>query len=282
MGMTTTPTTLARFGMDTASLAGTLQGKLSAIRDAGFAQAMIWASDLVSHPDGLDAAVDIVRSSGLRVTGLQLLRDFEGTYGTLRQHKFDAAASLLDLCRAVAAPMLLVSSSVSPHASGEHAVIARDLAALAQLAERDGVQIGYEALSWGRHVSDYLEAWDIVLRAERPNLGIVLDSHHLLAKGASFDALDGIPGDRIALVQLSDFMWPSLASADANIDTARHARVFPGEGEHTAAIKDLVRRLERIGYRGDISFEVLNDDFLQMPRARVAARAWKAAHSCCE
>ncbi len=36
-------------------------------------------------------------------------------------------------------------------------------------------------------------------------------------------------------------------------------------------------RLDRIGYRGDYSFEVFNDDYQQLPLATVAERARKSA-----
>jgi 2-keto-myo-inositol isomerase len=268
---------LQRFGLDTATLAGTLDTKLAAARDAGFTQLMVWAKDLAAHPEGLDATVRIVRTSGLRVTGLQLLRDAEGLEGPLRAHKMDVAASALALCRAVGAPVLLVSSSTSAHASADADAVAFDLAELASMAAPLDVRIAYEALSWGRHVGEYAQAWDIVERAGHANLGIVIDSFHLLARQASFDALERIPPERIALVQLSDFMWPALLSAAESMDTARHQRVFPGEGVHSVYLAELLRRLQRIGYRGDYSFEVVNDDFLQMPAASVVARARCAA-----
>ena len=61
--------TIDDFGMDTISLAGPLEAKLSAIRDAGFGQVMLSARDVVGHPQGLQAAVQAVKDSGLRVTG---------------------------------------------------------------------------------------------------------------------------------------------------------------------------------------------------------------------
>jgi len=61
------------------------------------------------------------------------------------------------------------------------------------------------------------------------------------------------------------------------MSTARHFRVFPGEGVHSDALADLVMRLDRIGYRGDYSFEVFNDDYQQMPLATVAERARRSA-----
>jgi sugar phosphate isomerase/epimerase len=59
--------------------------------------------------------------------------------------------------------------------------------------------------------------------------------------------------------------------------TARTFRVFPGEGVHSEQLARLVVQLDHMGYRGDYSFEVFNDDYQQMPLPRVAARARAAA-----
>ena len=74
---------VADFGMDTISLAGPLEAKLAAVKAAGFGQIMLAARDIVGHPEGIEAAVQAVRNSGLRVTGFQVLRDFEGLSGHL-------------------------------------------------------------------------------------------------------------------------------------------------------------------------------------------------------
>jgi hypothetical protein len=39
-----------------------------------------------------------VRASGLRVTGFQVLRDFEGLSGHLHDYKVDIAKSMLEMC----------------------------------------------------------------------------------------------------------------------------------------------------------------------------------------
>ena len=86
---------LDHFGMDTITLAGPLEAKLKAVRDAGFNQIMLNATDMVGHPGGEPAAVQAVRESGLRVTGFQVLRDFEGLSGHLHAYKVDVAKAML-------------------------------------------------------------------------------------------------------------------------------------------------------------------------------------------
>jgi len=265
------------FGMDTISLAGPLPTKLQAVRAAGFTQIMLSARDLTGHTDGVDAAVQAVRDSGLRVTGFQVLRDFEGLSGQLREYKVDIAKSMLELCAAVGSRVLLVCSSTSTHASDDLDVIARDLRRLAMLAVPHGIKVAFEALSWGRTINEFPQAWDVVCRADAPNLGIGLDSFHSFAMKTSLDELELIDPDRIFLVQLADFMWNEIRSVEERINTARHFRVFPGEGVHSEQVADMVLRLDRLGYRGDYSFEVFNDDYQQMRTNVVAERALRSA-----
>jgi len=265
------------FGMDTISLAGTLPQKLAAIRGAGFSQVMLMARDLVGHAEGLDDAVRVVKASGLRVTGFQVLRDFEGLSGHLHEYKIDVAKSMLEMCHAVGAKVLLICSSTSTHATADPDAIARDLRKLAMLALPLGIRIAYEGLSWGRHINEFTTAWDVVCRADAPNLGIGIDSFHAFATKTSLEDLDMLDPNKIFLVQLADFMWNEIKSVEERINTARHFRVFPGEGVHSEALAELVMRLDRLGYRGDYSFEVFNDDYQQMPLPVVAERARRSA-----
>ena len=264
---------LDHFGMDTITLAGPLQAKLAAMKGAGFTHVMLNATDIVDHPGGVGAAVATVKASGLRPTGFQVLRDFEGLSGTLHAYKVDVAKAMLEMCRALGSRILLACSSASPHATGDSEALVKDLRKLAMLAVPLDIRIAYEALSWGRHVNEYTQAWELVQAADRSNLGLALDSYHMLAHETGLDALDEVPPAKITLVQLSDFLWQEVRSREERIETARHSRVFPGEGVHSERVIELVRRLDERGYRGEYSFEVFNDDYRQLPLPVVAARA---------
>ena len=268
---------IADFGMDTISLAGPLEAKLKAVREAGFTQIMLSARELVGHPDGLQAAVAAVRASGLRVTGFQVLRDFEGLSGHLHEYKMDIAKSMLEMCAALGCNLMLMCSSTSVHATGETSALVRDLRKLAMLAIPMNIRIAYEALSWGRTVNQFPQAWDLICEADMPNLGLGFDSFHMFATSTPLEDLDMLDPSRIFLVQLADFMWTEIKSVEERIATARHFRVFPGEGVHSEALAALVTKFHGLGYRGDYSFEVFNDDYQQMPLPTVAQRAWKSA-----
>jgi sugar phosphate isomerase/epimerase len=265
------------FGMDTISLAGPLDAKLAAMREAGFTQVMLKANDIVGHPGGVDAAVGVVRASGLRVTGFQVLRDFEGLSGHLHDYKVDIAKSMLEMAHALGAPLLLACSSTSQHASADLDDIARDLRKLAMLAVPLGIKVAYEGLSWGRTISEFTTAWEVVARADAPNLGLGIDSFHAFATKTALQDLDQVDAHKIFLVQLADFMWQEVRTVEERISTARTFRVFPGEGVHSEQVAELVMRLDAMGYRGDYSFEVFNDDYQQLPLPTVAERARRSA-----
>ncbi|WP_090131371.1 sugar phosphate isomerase/epimerase [Limnohabitans sp. Rim11] len=265
------------YGMDTITMAGPLEAKLEAMKGAGFSQVMLMARDLVGHPGGVKAAVKAVKESGLRPTGFQVLRDFEGLSGHLHSYKVDIAKSMLEMCAATGSKVLLACSSTSRHATDDLSLIAKDLKKLAMMAIPLGIKVAYEGLSWGRTVNEFTTAWDVVCRADCPNLGIGIDSFHIFAANSSLDDIEDIDADRIFLAQLSDFMWHETPTFEERMTTARTFRVFPGEGVHSEQLAELVLRMERIGYRGDYSFEVFNDDYQQLPLETVAERARKSA-----
>lgn len=266
-----------RFGMDTITLNGGLEAKLSAMKAAGFTQVMILARDIAGHPQGELAAIAAILNCGMRVTGLQVLRDFEGLSSCampqLHDYKIDIAKAMLHMAAAIKAPLLLVCSSTHEQSVDDVDVLVQDLRKLAMLALPLNIKIAYEALSWGKNVHEYPQALDIVLRVDRSNLGLCLDSFHMWVAGSDLDALELISADKIAFVQLSDYIGKPIANFLARRDMARSARVFPGEGAHSAATAELVRTLETMGYQGDYSFEVFNEDYQQLPLALVCQRA---------
>jgi sugar phosphate isomerase/epimerase len=265
------------FGMDTASLAGTLVRRLDVIRKAGFCHVMISASDVAAYPDGSAAAARAIRESGLRVSGLEALRDFEGLDGQLHNYKVDVAKSMLTVCRDVGGDLLVVEATTSTHAVTDLERTASDLNKLAMLAIPFGIRIAYKACLGSRTAVNLAAAAEIMSRASCPNLGLAIDLFDLLVARTPPEDVDALDPQEIFLVQLSDFMWNAIRSTAEQHATATHFRVFPGEGAHSEAVASLVTRLDRLGYSGDYSFDVYNDDYLQMPAEAVAERARRSA-----
>ena len=264
-------------GMDTASLAGPLEGKLAAVRQAGFSQVMISAADVVGHPGGMAAGVRAVHDGGLAVTGVEALRDFEGCGGRMRAYKVAVAKSMLEVCSELGGRLLVVEASTSSHVDANAETIVRDLRMLSVLAIPLGIRIAFKGVPWSRTVRNFVAAGELVYRANCPNLGLAIDAFDVLAARVPQDDLDAIDPEQIFLVQLSDYMWQEILTLEEQAATATHFRVFPGEGAHSDDLAAYVNKLDAIGYLGNFSFDVYNDDYQQMPPDTVVDRARCAA-----
>jgi len=239
----------------TVSISGDLREKLAAIAAAGFDGVEIFENDFLAF-DGTPAEVGrMVRDSGLEITLFQPFRDFEGMPEPQRARAFDRAERKFDLMGELGTDLMLVCSNVSAAALGGIQRAADDFAELGERAAKRGLRVGYEALAWGRYVNDHRDAWEIVRRADHPNIGLILDSFHTLARRLDVETIRAIPGDRIFIVQLAD---APLIEMDL-LYLSRHFRNMPGEGD--LPVVDFMRAVAATGYDGPLSLEIFNDQF---------------------
>lgn len=244
-----------RTSIATVSLPGTLREKLPAIAAAGFAGIEIFEQDFIADA-GTPAEVGrMIRDHGLEITLFQPFRDFEGLTGDLRARAFDRAERKFDVMAELGCGLMLVCSSVHPASLGGIDRAAADLRELAARAAARGLRVGYEALAWGRHVSDHRDAWEIVRRADHPAVGVILDSFHTLARRVPVETIRAIPGDRIAFVQLAD----APAIPMDLLYWSRHFRCMPGEGD--LDVPGFTAAVLATGYGGPLSLEIFNDQF---------------------
>ncbi|MBO3750147.1 sugar phosphate isomerase/epimerase and 4-hydroxyphenylpyruvate domain-containing protein [Streptosporangiaceae bacterium NEAU-GS5] len=248
----------------TVSVSGTLPEKLSAIAAAGFDGIELFENDLLACPLPPEEIRERVRDLGLLIDLYQPFRDFEAVPDERLAANLRRAEHKFQLMERLGADLLLVCSNVSPRAIGDDDLAAEHLRQLAVRAAEHGIRVAYEALAWGRHVSEYLHAWRIVRTADHPNLGVCLDSFHILSRGSDPIGIEAIPGQKIFFVQLSDA--PPLAM-DV-LQWSRHYRCFPGQGSFDLA--GLTIHALNAGYTGPLSLEVFNDVFRQADAARTA------------
>ena len=242
-----------RTGIATVSISGSLSEKLEAIVAAGFDGIEIFEQDFLADASSPREIGQQVRDYGLEIILFQPFRDFEGLPIALRRKAFDRAERKFDLIQELGTDLILVCSSMSPHALGGIDRAADDFAELGERAAARGLRVGYEALAWGRYVNDYRDAWEVVRRADHPNVGLILDSFHILGRRIDPETIRCLPGDRIFYVQLADA--PAI-----EIDLlygSRHFRNMPGEGD--LPVVDFMRAVAATGYSGPISLEIFYD-----------------------
>jgi 4-hydroxyphenylpyruvate dioxygenase len=244
-----------RTSIATVSISGDFEEKLAAIAAAGFDGIEIFENDFLAFDGSPREAGQLVRDHGLEIMLFQPFRDFEGMPELQRGRAFERAERKFDLMGELGAELMLVCSNVSPLSLGGIDRAAADFAELGERAAARGIRIGFEALAWGRHINDHRDAWEIVRRADHPNIGLILDSFHTLARELDPDSIRSIPGDRIFFVQLAD-------APRIDMDLlywSRHYRNMPGEGD--LDVTGFMQAVAATGYDGVVSLEIFNDQF---------------------
>jgi 4-hydroxyphenylpyruvate dioxygenase len=244
-----------RRAIATVCLSGTLSEKIEAIAAAQFNGVEIFENDLLSFNGTPAEARRMIEGLGLETITFQPFRDFEGMPEPQRSKVFARAERKFDVMEELGCNLLMVCSNVSPDSLGGIERAAADFHELGERAAKRGMRVAFEALSWGRHIHDYRDAWEVVRRANHPAVGLVLDSFHVLARGTDLSAIRSIPSDRIFLVQMADA--PKL---DMDyLSWSRHYRCFPGQGD--LPIDDFMLALNATGFDGLLSLEIFNDRF---------------------
>ncbi len=248
----------------TVSLSGTLEEKLSAAARAGFDGVEIFENDLIACPLGPSDIRLLAADLGLEILLYQPFRDFETTRPDQLAASLRRAERKFAVMTALGARTLLVCASVAPSAADDDAQAADQLRQLAERASQHGLRVAFEALAWSRHISSYSRAWQVVSRADHPQLGLCLDSFHIMSLGHASGPIRGIPREKIFFLQLAD---APLLHMDA-LPWSRHYRCFPGQGGFD--LPGFTADVLASGYQGPWSLEVFNDAFRQADAERTA------------
>lgn len=232
----------------------TLPDKLTALSTAGFTGIELGLPDLLSfactfhskdiQEDDYDAlctaGIEVQRlckHSGLQIMMLQPFSNFEGwPIGSAeRADAFTRARGWIRIMQAVGTDMLQVGSTDSPSSkiTGDLDDLAADLAELADLLAPHRFKLAYENWCWATHVPTWRDAWDIVQRVDRPNVGLCLDTFQTVAgevgdpttgsgyierkskfelerdfKASMENLAREVPAEKIFVLQLSDMYKP--------------------------------------------------------------------------
>ncbi len=256
-----------RTSIATVCLSGSLTEKLSAAREAGFDGVEIFEPDLIASPDSPESIRERAEHLGLTLDLYQPFRDFEGVGPAALAHNLRRAEAKFQLMNRLGIDTILLCSNVATAQSGDENLAAAQLRTLGDVAANYGVRVAYEALAWGRFVDGYEQAARIVRMTDHPQVGLCLDSFHILSRGHSVEAIETIAGETIFFVQIAD---APLLSLDV-LPWSRHHRLFPGEGDFD--LTSFLASVVRTGYNGPVSLEIFNDTFRQSDPRTTAVEA---------
>jgi sugar phosphate isomerase/epimerase len=167
--------------------------------------------------------------------------------------------------------------------------MAADLAELADMLAQNDLRVAYENWCWATHATTWKDVWEVVKLADRPNLGLCLDTFQTAGSEladpttvsgyeegqlsledlksrwrASLDSLSKtIPSEKIFLLQISDAykMNPPLSDEpDKPRPKSRWShdyRPIPGQGGYLP-VQDVLEAVLATGFRSYLSVEVFD------------------------
>jgi len=259
-------------------LGGSFREVVDCAAAGGFKAISIWPSQLeIDRKAGLSAADmrDVLAARGLAVLEIEpLLSWVPGEFlpEFARNRAGDPPEVFLDWAVELGAPGILATDGFGAECG--FAALADAFANLCDRAADRGLRVEFEFLPWSS-IPDVASSARFLDRVDRANAGIVLDAIHFHRGSSDLDQLAAFPGERIFGVQLCDAPAEPVLE-DLALD-CMHNRLLPGEG--VIPLVDIVRTLDRIGYRGPMGAEIFSDALNDLPASEVGERAARATRA---
>lgn len=171
--------------------------------------------------------------------------------------------------------IVVVPGKLSPGGESSYEVIEQSVQVLRELAsigERHGVALGFEFLGQKDCSVQTLELADeIVVKVNRRNIGLVIDSFHFYTGGSAIRAIEALDPKRLFIFHIDDAeALPRDQLTDAH-------RLLPGLG--TLPLKEIIGALRRIGYDANASVEIFRPEYWERDPFELAREAKAAVES---
>ncbi len=180
---------------------------------------------------------------------------------------------LSSIAAAIGCPyIVVVPGKFPPGGLSSYEVIEETVQVLRELAsigERHGVSLAFEFLGQKDCSVQTLELADeIIVKVNRRNIGLVIDSFHFYAGGSTVKMIDAIDPKRLFIFHINDAEdLPSGQLTDAH-------RLLPGLG--ILPLREIIEAFRRIGYDGVASVEIFRPEYWERDPFELAREA-KAA-----
>lgn len=141
--------------------------------------------------------------------------------------------------------------------------IAERYRALLELGDKMGVVPQVEVWGFSKTLGRLGEAALVAIESGHRSACILADAYHLYKGGSGFSGVRLLNGASMHVFHFNDY--PATPPRSEITDAQR---VYPGDG--TAPLKDLLRDLRDIGYRGVLSLELFNREYWKQDALTVA------------
>jgi 2-keto-myo-inositol isomerase len=264
---------MPRFGLNGATTGpADLLTDIAAAQQAGYDALEIRDTKLQAYLDGGGSLYGLrqrIGEAGLEVVSLNALERSTLATGAAREALLRRCRTLCEWAAALDCPYVVAVPSPladAPDPDQVEALTVDALRALAGVAERYGVRVGFEFLGFAScSVTTLAAARRIVDAVGHPAVGVVLDAFHFYVGGSDWEMLEGLSADRLYVVHLDDAEpGPRHTLTDAQ-------RLLPGDG--VIPLRELVRRLDGMGYRGVYSVELFRPEYYRWDPVELARTA---------
>jgi len=265
---------LPRFGLNGATIGSTdLLTDIQVAQEAGYEALEIRDAKLAAYLKGGGALYTLRRTLsdfGVEAVSLNALEQSTLATGEVRAEVLRRCRTMCEWAAGLACPYVVAVPTITERPASppgrrsgartiydDSTVVTQTVAALramAEIARPFRVKIGFEFLGFANcSVNTLARARRVVEAADDPNIGLVIDAFHFHAGGSTWEMLDGLAAERLFVVHLSD------AERRPRGELTDSHRLLPGDG--VVPLRDLVKRLQRIGYSGVYSIELFRPEY---------------------
>jgi sugar phosphate isomerase/epimerase len=189
--------------------------------------------------------------------------------GAEREVHWDHFRRRLAILQELGVPLLIVAADFNRELDADdyrRAAVA--LGEAVETARAAGVRLALEFQKTARFCASLDTTLALVAQCPVAGLGVCLDVFHYYTGPSKFEDLAYLSRENLAWVQVCDLSGtPRELAGDGD-------RILPGDGDFQ--LGPILDHLERIGYDGYVSLEVLNPQLWQIPADRVADVGYQA------
>ncbi|WP_406699692.1 sugar phosphate isomerase/epimerase [Singulisphaera sp. Ch08] len=189
--------------------------------------------------------------------------------GPEREVHWDHFRRRLALLQELRVPVLIVVPDfVREMGAEDYSRAIESLIEANELARGFGVRLALEFQKGASFCASLDTTLALIAQCGSEGLGVCLDLFHYYTGPSKFEDLAYLTLENLGWVQVCDLSGtPRELAGDGD-------RILPGEGDFQ--IGPILEHLERIGYAGHVSLEVLNPQLWQIPADRVADAGYQA------
>jgi len=252
-----------------------LAGDIAAAHAAGFQGLELWAAkvDEYLRSHSLAELAALLRKNKITPVSINSLEFITFRSAEDYQKIRTRCQQLCEWSRAIGCERIVVVPSPTPREGATRSQIksesVRVLRELGALAGGYGVKLAFEFLGFGWcSVRTLAQAREIVSAAERPNVGLVIDTCHFYAGGSRIESIKRVNPEQILIFHINDVeKRPKQTIEDAH-------RLLPGEG--VIPLEAILRELKATGFDGLCSIELFRPAYWERPAPELARSAREA------